>query len=38
VLYLCPLKALLNNLLPRLASYASWLGRKAELWQGDVPQ
>ncbi|MFI9462627.1 DEAD/DEAH box helicase [Streptomyces xiamenensis] len=38
VLYVCPLKALLNNLLPRLESYASWLGRTAALWHGDVPQ
>ncbi|HEY0696453.1 MAG TPA: DEAD/DEAH box helicase, partial [Micromonospora sp.] len=27
VLYLCPLKALLNNLQPRLERYAGWLGR-----------
>ncbi len=36
VLYICPLKALLNNLLPRLQAYASWLGRRVELWHGDV--
>ncbi|GAA4517910.1 DEAD/DEAH box helicase [Nonomuraea ferruginea] len=36
VLYLCPLKALLNNLLPRIDSYAQWLGRRASLWHGDV--
>lgn len=36
VLYVCPLKALLNNLLPRLETYAGWLGRTAALWQGDV--
>ncbi|GAB7048209.1 DEAD/DEAH box helicase [Catenuloplanes indicus] len=36
VLYLCPLKALLNNLQPRLDRYADWLGRKAALWHGDV--
>ena len=36
VLYLCPLKALLNNLLPRLEQYAGWLGRRAALWHGDV--
>ena len=36
VLYLCPLKALLNNLLPRLETYASWLGRRAALWHGDT--
>ena len=28
VLYVCPLKALLNNLLPRLETYAGWLGRR----------
>ncbi|MBQ0986004.1 DEAD/DEAH box helicase [Streptomyces sp. F63] len=36
VLYLCPLKALLNNLAPRLESYTSWLGRTAALWHGDT--
>ncbi|WP_327588225.1 DEAD/DEAH box helicase [Nonomuraea sp. NBC_00507] len=36
VLYLCPMKALLNNLLPRLESYTGWLGRRATLWHGDV--
>lgn len=37
VLYVCPLKALLNNLLPRLERYTGWLGRRAALWHGDVP-
>jgi ATP-dependent Lhr-like helicase len=36
VLYICPLKALLNNLLPRLQRYAGWLGRRAAVWHGDV--
>ena len=36
VLYLCPLKALLNNLHPRLERYAGWLGRRAAIWHGDV--
>lgn len=36
VLYICPIKALLNNLEPRLAYYASLLGRRVELWHGDV--
>lgn len=36
VIYLCPIKALLNNLLPRLEGYASWIGRRAALWHGDV--
>ncbi|MFC8385752.1 DEAD/DEAH box helicase [Nocardia sp. NPDC057272] len=38
VLYLCPLKALLNNLQPRLAEYAEWVGRSAMIWHGDVSQ
>ncbi|ASU81691.1 ATP-dependent helicase [Nocardiopsis gilva YIM 90087] len=38
VLYVCPLKALLNNLVPRLEQYAGWLGRRAGLWHGDVRQ
>lgn len=36
VLYVCPLKALLNNLQPRLAEYAAWVGRDAVVWHGDV--
>jgi ATP-dependent Lhr-like helicase len=36
VLYVCPLRALLNNLEPRLALMADWLGRRAALWHGDV--
>ncbi|MDE1675011.1 DEAD/DEAH box helicase [Nocardia gipuzkoensis] len=36
VLYLCPLKALLNNLVPRIDGYAQWLGRRAALWHGDI--
>ncbi|MEV7772741.1 DEAD/DEAH box helicase [Kitasatospora sp. NPDC086791] len=36
VLYVCPLKALLNNLHPRLRTYAQWLGRTVELWHGDI--
>jgi ATP-dependent Lhr-like helicase len=38
VLYICPLRALLNNLEPRLASYCDVLGRRAALWHGDVGQ
>lgn len=38
VLYICPLKALLNNLGPRLNDYAAWVGRSAALWHGDVAQ
>ena len=37
VIYLCPLKALLNNLLPRLETYSSWVGRRVALWHGDTP-
>jgi ATP-dependent Lhr-like helicase len=36
VLYLCPLKALLNNLAPRVDRYVGWLGRTAAVWHGDV--
>jgi len=37
MLYLCPLRALLNNLHPRLGTYAQWLGRRARVWHGDTP-
>jgi ATP-dependent Lhr-like helicase len=36
VIYVCPLKALLNNLLPRLEAYAAWLGRRVAIWHGDI--
>lgn len=36
LLYVCPLKALLNNLQPRLRNYAAWLGRRVDIWHGDV--
>lgn len=36
VLYVCPLRALLNNLQPRLSTYAQWLGRTAEIRHGDT--
>lgn len=38
VLYICPIKALLNNLELRLAHYASLVGRRVEVWHGDVSQ
>ena len=38
LLYVCPLKALLNNLHPRLDAYAGWLGRRAAVWHGDIGQ
>ena len=36
VIYVTPLKALLNNLLPRLEQYTQWLGRTVALWHGDI--
>jgi ATP-dependent Lhr-like helicase len=36
VVYVCPLRALLNNLEPRLATMAGWLGRRVAVWHGDV--
>lgn len=36
VLYICPLKALLNNLEERLRTYAGWIGRTVGVWHGDV--
>ena len=36
VLYLCPIKALLNNLHSRLSRYCELVGRKCALWHGDV--
>ena len=36
VIYVCPIKALLNNLEQRLARYAGLLGRRAALWHGDT--
>ena len=36
VLYVTPLRALLNNLHPRIAAYGEWIGRRVGLWHGDV--
>ena len=36
VLYICPLRALLNNLQPRISSYTAWLGRRCEVRHGDT--
>jgi len=36
VLYICPIKALLNNLDVRLQRYCTLLGRSSNLWHGDV--
>lgn len=38
VLYICPIKALLNNLEQRLSYYAGLVGRRVEVWHGDVSQ
>lgn len=35
-LYLCPLRALLNNLHPRLEAYGGYVGARVGLWHGDV--
>lgn len=36
VLYVAPLRALLNNLLPRVREYTEWVGRVAAIWHGDT--
>ena len=36
IIYVCPLKALLNNLHARLDQYCTLLGRRCGLWHGDV--
>lgn len=38
VLYICPIKALLNNLHVRLQAFAGLVGRRVELWHGDVDE
>jgi len=38
VLYVCPIRALLNNLESRLSFYAGLVGRTCGLWHGDVAQ
>lgn len=38
VIYVCPIKALLNNLDTRLSRYCELLGRRAGLWHGDTSQ
>ena len=37
VVYVCPIKALLNNLEERLSRYAGLLGRRVAVWHGDIP-
>ena len=36
VIYVCPIKALLNNLEQRLSHYAGLVGRRVAVWHGDV--
>ena len=36
VLYVCPLRALLNNLHPRLERYADFVGLRVGIWHGDT--
>ena len=36
VLYICPIKALLNNLQERLSYYGHLLGRSVAVWHGDI--
>lgn len=38
VLYVCPLRALLNNLHERLDRYATLVGRSVGIWHGDIGQ
>lgn len=38
VLYLCPLKALLNNQFPRLQQWSARVGLEVFLWHGDISQ
>ncbi len=38
VLYVCPIKALLNNLEHRLTHYAGLVGRRVQVWHGDIAQ
>jgi ATP-dependent Lhr-like helicase len=36
VLYVCPLNALLNNIHERLEGYCRMVGRRCDLWHGDI--
>ncbi len=38
ILYICPLKALLNNLHERLEYYLGLVGRSCAVWHGDITQ
>lgn len=37
VIYICPVKALINNLYERLSMYAAWTGVRVSMWHGDRP-
>jgi len=36
IIYVCPIKALLNNLHDRLEKYTSLIGRRTSVWHGDI--
>ncbi len=36
VLYICPIKALLNSMHPRLERYCELVGRRCGVWHGDT--
>jgi ATP-dependent Lhr-like helicase len=36
VMYVCPLRALLNNLYPRIQGYCELLGHRTAIWHGDI--
>lgn len=38
IIYICPIKALLNNLNDRLNQYTSLIGRTSAVWHGDISQ
>ena len=38
IVYVCPLKALINNLGDRLDRYTQMIGRRSAIWHGDVGQ
>jgi ATP-dependent helicase Lhr and Lhr-like helicase len=38
VLYVCPIRALLNNLEPRLSFYFGLVGRRVGIWHGDISE
>ncbi len=38
IIYVCPLKALINNLGERLDRYTQMIGRRSSIWHGDIGQ